>query len=527
MVDKNSLVALVIEDSVLLLADHARSLRELSGVLAARGGEFAAGWKAMLELDSVWKRTPHLNELAESGTQALVHALGGNTDLKKYLEAVAAWGAELHAGGTNYLNVIHLMMTLRRALTPFVLRNLNAGPEMEVAFAALDAHERAVLNVMAALFIETTQEQMMQDGHQRAIGRLSGGLAHALNNSIAVIIGQAQILEEQVDSDAVREELRAIQKSARAGADSLKRLQHFAVDGTGQGPTRLDVNLLINDIVQLTRFRWRDEAEASGIDIEVVKDLVSVPPVLGQAGLLCDALVELILNGIEAMPLGGLLTIRTDTIEDQVRIAIADQGAGMDTATQARAGQPFFTTKGSGHMGLGLPTVEGIVRKMGGKFSLTSVREEGTTALISLPAASEIKMAPDLVTARLARWAKILIVDDEPLVRDVAVRTFRLHGFHIVAAESGGDAVRLSKEQGPFEVVIVDLGMPGMNGFDTARAIKEIHPRTIVILLTGWASELDVTRMREVGIDRAVAKPFDIDYLIQLVGEALAFQEKL
>lgn len=118
-------------------------------------------------------------------------------------------------------------------------------------------------------------------------------------------------------------------------------------------------------------------------------------------------------------------------------------------------------------------------------------------------------------------------MDDEPLVRDVAARTFHLRGFRTVAADSGADAVRVFTEQGPFQVAIVDLGMPGMNGFDTARALKDLNPRTIVILMTGWAAELDSNKLREAGIDRAIAKPFDADQVIQLISEALAIQEKM
>ncbi len=527
MDETDSLVTRYIESNAPLLQEHARILHQLGAQVLDARQEFVGQWKAGIERDATFERVRPTHEMIERAASVLVDALAVERDVSKYLREVAAWSADLHANGMNYLDATQWLVTFRRALLSLLVRAYATGPDLELVFRALDAHERAVLGTIAVSEIETTQKQLTHGAHQRSVGRLTGGVIHALNNTLAIIVGRAQLLEEQVGEESLRDELRAIQKIARGGADSLKRLQQFAAERTGHAPARIDVNVVINDVVQLTRFRWRDDAEASGISIDVVKDLVPVPPVIGQAHALRDALVELILNSVEAMPLGGLVTIRTEQAEDQVQIAVADQGEGMDTLTRARAGEPLFTTKGSGHVGLGLATAAKIVREMGGTFSLESLPGAGTTARIALPIAREIQQAGDLRPARLARWANILVVDDEPMVRDVAARTFHLRGFRTVAADSGADAVRLFSEQGPFQVVIVDLGMPGMNGFDTARAIKDLNPRTIVILMTGWAAELDTKKMREAGIDRAIAKPFDVDQVIQLISEALAIQEKM
>ena len=523
----NSLVTRFIQDQLALLADHTRVLQDLSTNVLASRADFVAQWKLLLEQDAFATNVPPTHDAVEEATRVFVNELSAQTDLAPYLQGVATWSQEFHANGSDYVDATRWLASFRRALLPFLLSHYTAGAELELVFRALDVHERVVMGVMATAEIQITQQQLAQGTHQRSVGRLTGGIAHALNNTLAVIVGRAQILEEQLTEEAQRDELRAIQKNARAGADSLKRLQQFAAEREGREPTRIDINVLINDVVQLTRFRWRDDAEASGITIDVVKDLVPVPPVLGQTAQLRDALVELILNSVEAMPLGGLVTIRTEQVEDQVQVVVTDQGEGMDTVTQARASAPLFTTKGFGHIGLGLTTVANMVREMGGTLNISSTPGHGTTVLIALPIARQTTQAADLRPARIARWANILVVDDEPMVRDVAARTFHLRGFRTVAADSGADAVRLFTEQGPFQVVIVDLGMPGMNGFETARAIKDLNSRTIVILMTGWAAELDSKKMREAGIDRAIAKPFDVDQVIQLISEALAIQEKM
>lgn len=523
---ENSIVTRYIQDALPLLAGHQRVLADLAGKLASVRAEFVGQWKTVLEQDAS-ARVRLSNDMLEHATRVLVDALCSGKNLESYLEGVSAWSADWRVNGANYADAAHFLTTFRRALLPRILQFYNAGAESELVFQGLDAHERAVLGVMAVSEIQATQDKLTHGAHQRSVGRLTGGVIHALNNTMAVIVGRAQILEEQVSEEPLREELRAIQKTARGGADSLKRLQQFASDRTDRQTTRIDVNVVINDVVQLTRFRWREDAEASGVSIDVVKDLVPVAPVTGQASALRDALVELILNSVEAMPLGGLITVRTEQVEGIVQIAVTDQGEGMDMATQSRATQALFTTRGSGHMGLGLTTVENITRQMGGTLDLRSSPGHGTTALMSLPIARQSQQAVDLRPARLARWASILVVDDEPMVRDVAARTFHLRGFRTVAADSGADALRVFAEQGPFQVVIADLGMPGMNGFETARAIKDLNPRTIVILMTGWAAELDPKKMRGAGIDRAIAKPFDVDQVIQLISEALAFQDKM
>ncbi|MBI4675433.1 MAG: response regulator, partial [Chloroflexi bacterium] len=511
--------------------EHIPVLARLSAAVGETRGDFLAQWKAILDQESAHPSLERMrapNALDHAATVLLdsLH-VAPNASVQNYLQTVAAWSTELYVSGLDYPDFVALWSTYRRALLPCLLHAYAAGPELTLVFAALDVQERAVLGIGAVMGIQVAHAQLAQGVHLRSVGRLTGGITHALNNTMAVIVGRAQIVEEQLTEEAQREELRTIQRIARAGADSLKRLQQFAFERDGHANTRLDVNTLINDVIQLTRFRWRDDAEASGISIEVVKDLDVVPPVMGQVSLLRDALVELILNSVEAMPLGGLVTIRTDRAEGRVVVLVSDQGVGMDAIAQARATEPFFTTKGAGHVGLGLTTVASMVREMNGTFSLASTPGEGATARITLPMAQPSAGPADLRQARLARWAKILVVDDEPLVRDVAARTFLLRGFQTVAADSGADALRVFTEQGPFEVVIVDLGMPGMNGFEVARALKDLNPKTIVILMTGWAAELDAKKMREAGIDRALAKPFDADQVIQLISEALAIQEKM
>ncbi|MCG3141028.1 MAG: Sensor histidine kinase RcsC [Anaerolineae bacterium] len=523
----NPLLERYVRETAPLLIPHINILRRVRAALNNGRAEFVAQYRALVEQEEQhparWRTRG--SELANQMTVVWADSLADHT-LPDALQRGATWSAELYADGLDFADQYVLWKQYRRALLPTLLREFAAGPELALAFEALDAQERAVMGLVGVMGIIGAREQLTQGVHLRSVGRLTGGLAHAMNNTMAVIVGRAQIVEEQLTNEDLRQELRSIQRVARAGAESFRQLHQFATEHDGHAPERVDVNLIVNQVIQLTRFRWRDDAEASGISIDIVKDLDVTPQIWAQSALLRDALVELILNSVEAMPLGGIVTLRTERADDKVVILVIDQGEGMDETTRTRALEPFFTTKAVGHVGLGLATVAEIVRQLNGAMELESERGQGTTVRIALPIATGPATPTERQQARMARWASILVVDDEPQIRDVAARTFHLRGFRVVAADSGADALRVFQEKGPFEVVITDLGMPGLNGFELARALKDLHPQTIVILMTGWAAEIDPVKMRESGIDRAISKPFDVDQVVQLIGEAFAIQEK-
>lgn len=516
-----------LHQAIPLFDSHVGMLRRVREVVAAAPDDFAAQWASLLEHDDeipARKRALFAGLVNRAKPVYTAEALRVST--QNYLETFAAWSAELYAMGLDLSDQFELWKQYRRALLPLVLREFSAGPDLPLVFQALDAQERALMGMTGAAGVQVAHEQMTQGVHLRSVGRLTGGLAHSMNNTLAVILGRAQIVEEQLTNPDLRDEMQSIQRIARAAAESLKHLYQYAAERDERELARVDVNAIVNQVIQLTRFRWRDDAEASGISIDIVKDLDVVPQVRGNAALLRDALVELILNSVEAMPLGGIVTLRTERADDKVVILVIDQGEGMDDSTRARAVEPFFTTKATGHIGLGLANAADIVREMNGELSLESAHGLGTTVRIALPVAPSAATPTQRQQARMARWASVMVVDDEPQIRDIAARTFQLRGFRVVTADSGADALHVFRENGPFEVVIADLGMPGMNGFELARALKDLSSQTIVILMTGWAAEIDVHKMREFGIDRVISKPFDVDEVVRLIGEAFAIQER-
>jgi signal transduction histidine kinase len=360
-----------IQDNAPLLADHIALLRRTSIAVTAARDDFLSQWKALLMQEHAhpevvrWCSAEVLNRAVTIVADGMT---AWNGSLPEYLQGLAAWSAELYANGLDYTDQFVLWTTYRRARLPFLLRECAAGPELRLVFHALDAQERAVMGLCAVVGTQIAQEQLAQGIHQRAVARVSGGVAHVLSNTMVAIIGRAQIVEEQITNPELRDELRAIQRAARAGADALKRLQQLVAEREEREMMPLDVNSIVTEAIQLARLCRRDD-QANGAAFEVNKELEPVPPVMGQAAGLRDVLVELILNRVEAMPEGGTITVRTVRAADRVLIAV--------------------TAKGAGHVGVEWISAANIVRQMRGTMTLDSAPGRGTMVRIALPIVSE------------------------------------------------------------------------------------------------------------------------------------------
>ncbi len=507
----------LIAESAAELREHARVLAEFATRLMPEREQLIDAWSSMdVSHPRAW-----YEETARVLFDGLVTANEASAP-EVYLNGVAEWSRVLAASGANYASAVGEFTHLRCGALQLMLKVYQAGPELQLLFSGLDALERATRSVIAAAFIESAQAQLTQGARLRMVGHLTQGISHSLNNLLANIIGRAQLLENSISDPRLQLELHQIETAARTAGESVRRVQDYAAPRGEDELVALDVNAVVNDAMQLTRYRWRDDAEASGIVIDVIRDLGEVPPVLARRGELRDALVELILNAAEAMPLGGSVTVRTERVGDKVQVSVGDLGEGMDAATRANATRPFFTTKGAGHVGLGLTTVAAMAQTHHGRFELDSAPGRGTTATLALPLASNVSSAQAPAPVSLTKTLKLLVVDDDASLREIAYKALLLRGHEVQMAESGFEALQLVRENGPFDAVLTDLGMPGMNGFEVAHEVKALHPETVVILTTGWAAELDTNKMRESGVDRTVHKPFDVEQVLQLIAEALA-----
>jgi len=241
----------------------------------------------------------------------------------------------------------------------------------------------------------------------------------------------------------------------------------------------------------------------------------ALPPVSGRNAELREVLTNLILNAVDALPRGGRLLIRTWGEPGRALVSITDSGPGMPEDVRGRAFEPFFTTKGVRRLGLGLAVAYGLVSSHGGDIALESGEGRGTTVTFWIPA--EARVEAGAPAGNGGRHGRILVVDDEADVREVLADVLLSHG-HSVTLAGGGQEALACLERDPFDLVITDLGMPDVNGWDVARAVKSGRQGLPVLLLTGWADAVEAGVGR---VDAVIRKPFDMTKLAAAVSAAL------
>jgi PAS domain S-box-containing protein len=366
------------------------------------------------------------------------------------------------------------------------------------------------------------EEQLLQAEKLRAVGEMASGVAHDFNNALAVILGNAQLLLFNAEEGEIKEVLRTIEKVAKGSALTVRRLLEFTRKGGGGHLFKLDVNHLIRDAVEMTRPKWKDEVQKRGACIDVVLHLGDIPCIAGIASDLRDTVTNMIFNAIDAMPNGGTIAIRSLMREHHVLIRISDTGIGMTEEVRKRIFEPFFTTKAFSNTGLGLSMAYGIVKRLGGEIDVESHLGKGTTFTLALPIGLEGKQeeAAPFPKMNSGKEARVLVIDDEEFVRNVLSRIFQKANHHVTLAANGEEGIRLFKENA-FDLVVTDLGMPGLSGWDVCKAIKEIAPDAPVGMITGWGMEVDEQKMKQNGLDFVISKPFDFSSVINAAADAI------
>jgi PAS domain S-box-containing protein len=358
----------------------------------------------------------------------------------------------------------------------------------------------------------------------RALGQLASGVAHDFNNLLASILGNVQLLERSLGTrdPAVRRKLMAIERAARDGAETVRRIQNFTRDQTELSGDRLPVRELLEQAAELTRPRWKDQAQARGISIQmVVGDVDPELAVAGSGAELREVLTNLIINAVDAMPAGGRITLEAERQGNRALLRVRDTGHGIDEATRRRIFEPFFTTRGPQNSGLGLAVSYGIVRRHGGDIDVESQPEGGSVFTVRLPSASQFAPGEGEEVRAGAHPLdhSVLVVDDDEAVREVVTSALTEAGASVVAVESSEEALE-ALGRDAFDVVLTDLGMPGVNGWELARTVAAAWPDVRILLLTGWGEDVLPHASGEDAlnaVERILAKPIDINDLVEAV----------
>ncbi len=386
--------------------------------------------------------------------------------------------------------------TLGRALGNAV-RAQRAADELRVAYERRDR----------------SQDQVVRQERMRALGAMALGIAHDFNNVLNGILAQVGVMDllttENPELAAAVERLRKI---ARDGAGTVERVQEFSRQRRDHEFTAVALDRLAGEIVAELRARG-----TAGIELRARTPAARVRGSAEELSLAVRALVD---NALEAMAdAGGTLTIDITEEGDEVVLMVADTGHGMSRDVKRRAFDPFFTTKGSRVKGLGLSIAYGVARRHGGRILLDSAPGQGARVRLRLPRFVD-EAAPEapaqtpgsgpaiaLPVRTEAAAKRVLLVEDDPDNREAMASLLQLSGYQVTAAESGQAGVRAFSSQ-PFDLVVTDLGLPDMNGWQVAGEVKA-SSKTPVALITGWGFNLEPSEIRRRGVDLLIKKPID------------------
>ena len=388
--------------------------------------------------------------------------------------------------------------------------------------------------------LRRTQQVVVQQERLRALGQMASGVAHDVNNALSPIVAYSELLlaTQMGLSDTARKYLQIIHRSGEDVAHIVTRMREFYRRRTDtEELVEVDVNQIIEEVIELTRPRWRDLSQREAISIQIQRELeTGLPKLLCDPGDLREALINLIFNAVDAMPQGGTITLAThsgnppnqgenQSVERQLQIEVQDNGIGMDEKTRQHCLEPFFSTKAKrGGTGLGLAMVYGMMRRHDGNIEIDSAPGRGTCVRLMFPIRENTTQTASTVhTARSGRGRslRILCIDDESQIQELLKHCLTTLDHQVTTASGGKQGVEMFRtamqKKRPFETVITDLGMPDIDGHQVARTIKAESPGTPVIMMTGWG-----TMMKEDGetaseVDAVVGKPPRIQELNNLL----------
>ena len=368
--------------------------------------------------------------------------------------------------------------------------------------------------------LDESPESVGRSVDLRALGETVGGLTHNFNNSLAAILAYTELLLREVQTETAQRRLTVIRDVAMEASASVRRFQEFVSrePQVAFGPVGLPA--VVAEALEMTAPRWRDEAQRRGVVIAIHQELGSIPPVEGNGFELRDALVHLILNAVQAMARGGTLTIRAASEESGwVALEVSDTGVGMPEQLRRTLADSASRLRGRAG-GRGLGEVVDIVERHGGSIQIDSHEGEGTTVRLRLHA-SRFQIIPpseELPSpVQPERAAHVLLVDDDQRLLSVLTDVLRSGGHQVTTAGDGGEALEIFDPE-QHDVVITDLGMPRVNGWQVAEQVKLRAPATRVFVLTGWGEGVTAPEASKY-VDQVLAKPISADAILeQLAG---------
>ncbi len=364
--------------------------------------------------------------------------------------------------------------------------------------------------------LKESQSKLVQTEKMKALGIASAGIAHQFNNILSAIIARAQLLSQRTEDPEIRRNLEIIEKAALGGAEIVRRLLGFSkVEEKGELEI-VEITRPIEDAIQFTEVKWKNEAEAMGKKIEIKSEFGKGLFVKGLYAEIREAIVNIILNSVDSIEKNGYIYVRSSSTGKWVLIEIKDNGRGIPSSELDKVFDPFFTTKGVSGTGLGLTFVYGVIKKHKGRIKIESEEGKGTNVKVYLPKAKGIMKRIVEIKEKEKMPMKVLVIEDEEYVIDLIGEILKVNGHKVSLARSGGEG--LSKfEKEDFDIVMTDLGMPGISGWEVAEKIRAVNKNVKIGFITGWNIKEERERLEKLRIDFVITKPFKIEDIISAI----------
>lgn len=378
------------------------------------------------------------------------------------------------------------------------------------------------------------EQQLREAQKMETLGTLAGGVAHDFNNLLAIIRGYADLLKrESLLVEKGKKYLEPIETAVKRGAGIVRQLMTFAREDK-QEAAPLDLNKTVEEVLQLAGVTIPE-------NVRVEQHLeAGLPLFLGDVTQLHQALLNLVVNARDAMPHGGILRIVTSSVpgsyvrtkfpeaeaERYIRITVSDEGEGMNAETRLRIFEPFFTTKGVGKgSGLGLAVVYGVVRGHDGFVDVESNVKSGTDFFLYLPVSEQplsAPVVPDVSTAATGGTETILIIEDEPMLLELLRVLLETSGYTVLSAADGEEALKIYKSRmKEIAVVLSDMGLPKLGGWEVFQKMKEINPKVRSILASGYLDHGLRADMLAAGAKDFIQKPYVPDKILLRIREVI------
>jgi PAS domain S-box-containing protein len=359
---------------------------------------------------------------------------------------------------------------------------------------------------------------LLQSEKMKSMGMLTSGVAHEFNNILAIVKGFAlQIKKKCGDDKKLEKRADIIIKASNDGVEIVRRMREYTnreMDSTGFALT--DMSDLTKQVIDFTMPRWQNIAHANGIHYKIDTDgFKDVLCVMGKQSELREVLLNIINNALDAMPDGGLLSFHAWGQENTVFMSISDTGVGMNKNVQKNVFDPFFTTKVGVGTGLGMSLAYSIITRHGGNIDIESEEGKGSTFTIRLPMSEETlrpKVAFESKQQIKAEGLRILIVDDEQKICDLLSEYFLEDGHDVKSVNSGAMAIKLLETQN-FDLVLSDLVMPEVSGYDIIKAVGTLVKKPKVGIITGWENTYRTEKEKTLKADFLVKKPINFSEL--------------